>query len=215
MAVQNHYRTLEVHPKATQADIRSAYRRLAFRYHPDKNPGDDFSEQQFKAIQAAYAIIGDPDKRKQYDRDLWLGGHQQIKDNYKRPTAMTVLKSSIRLRQYVAAVNPFTIDHHALQYHLLQVLADDNLELIRREHNDKLSSQFFEEIMNASGSLNYNLLEPVIRQMGILAGEDEQLRERLSRFVRRRRLENRSRRLQPWLVLLLTLLLCILIYMAA
>ncbi len=62
-----------VQKSATEKEIKSAYRKLARKYHPDVNPGDKGSEDKFKAMQEAYDVLGDPEKRKKYDQfgDQW------------------------------------------------------------------------------------------------------------------------------------------------
>jgi molecular chaperone DnaJ len=62
------YKILGVDKKASQEDIKKAYRKLARQYHPDTNSGDAQAEERFKEVQAAYDLVGDPEKRKQYDR---------------------------------------------------------------------------------------------------------------------------------------------------
>lgn len=64
----DHYDTLGVARDADAATIKSAYRKLALRYHPDRNNGDREAEERFKAINEAYAVLSDPDKRARYDR---------------------------------------------------------------------------------------------------------------------------------------------------
>lgn len=61
------YRVLEVPESASDKEIQRAYRRLARRYHPDTNPGDPAAEERFKEISAAHDVLGDPDKRREYD----------------------------------------------------------------------------------------------------------------------------------------------------
>ena len=68
MAPKDLYATLGVDKKATQDEIKKAYRKLARQYHPDRNPGDAKAEERFKEISTAYDVLSDPDKRKQYDR---------------------------------------------------------------------------------------------------------------------------------------------------
>src|SRR4051795_9185254 len=69
MAVRpDYYKALGVDKKASQDEIKKAYRKLARQYHPDRNPGDEKGEARFKEISAAYDVLGDPEKRKQYDR---------------------------------------------------------------------------------------------------------------------------------------------------
>ncbi|MEN8136336.1 MAG: DnaJ C-terminal domain-containing protein [Thermodesulfobacteriota bacterium] len=62
-----YYETLGVDSKADQTTIKKAYRKLALKYHPDKTKGDKASEEKFKKISEAYAVLSDPKKREQYD----------------------------------------------------------------------------------------------------------------------------------------------------
>lgn len=68
MAQQDYYELLGVEKQAPEADIKKAYRKLAMKYHPDRNPNDKSAEEKFKEIQNAYAILSDPQKRAAYDR---------------------------------------------------------------------------------------------------------------------------------------------------
>lgn len=70
---KDYYAILGVHPGASQKDISSAYRKLARQYHPDANPGDTVAEERFKEITAAYDVIGDPERRKEYDQVRAMG----------------------------------------------------------------------------------------------------------------------------------------------
>jgi molecular chaperone DnaJ len=63
----DYYKTLGVEKKATPEEIKKAYRKLARKYHPDTNPDDKRAEERFKEISQAHDVLGDPDKRKQYD----------------------------------------------------------------------------------------------------------------------------------------------------
>jgi len=65
---RDYYEILGVARDANDQTIKSAYRKLALKYHPDRNPGDAAAEEEFKLAAEAYAIISDPDKRSAYDR---------------------------------------------------------------------------------------------------------------------------------------------------
>lgn len=64
---RNPYLVLGLSPKATDSEIRSAFRQLAKKYHPDRNPDDKKSEDKFKEVSAAFDILGDGERRKKYD----------------------------------------------------------------------------------------------------------------------------------------------------
>ena len=72
-ATKDFYKTLGVSKDASAEDIKKAYRKLARANHPDSKPGDKVAEERFKAISEAYGVIGDPEKRKQYDEVRTLG----------------------------------------------------------------------------------------------------------------------------------------------
>jgi curved DNA-binding protein len=67
MAGTDYYKTLGINKNASDSDIKKAYRKLAMKYHPDHTKGDKSAEEKFKKISEAYAVLSDPEKRKQYD----------------------------------------------------------------------------------------------------------------------------------------------------
>jgi len=64
---EDYYKTLGVDKNAPEDDIKKAYRKLAMKFHPDRNPGNKQAEEKFKKLSEAYAVLSDQEKRKQYD----------------------------------------------------------------------------------------------------------------------------------------------------
>ncbi|MGZ4785740.1 MAG: DnaJ domain-containing protein, partial [Acidimicrobiales bacterium] len=70
---KDYYKLLGVSEKATAKEITRAYRKLARELHPDANPDNPAAEEKFKEVAAAYDVIGDEDKRKEYDEVRAMG----------------------------------------------------------------------------------------------------------------------------------------------
>lgn len=68
MAKRDYYEVLGVAPNASESDLKKAYRRMAMKYHPDRNPGDTESEVRFKEAKEAYEVLADAQKRAAYDQ---------------------------------------------------------------------------------------------------------------------------------------------------
>jgi curved DNA-binding protein len=81
MAFIDYYKVLGLSKKATEAEIKKAYRKLARKYHPDLNPNDKVAEKKFKEINEANEVLSDPKNRKKYDE---YGEHWQHADEYEK-----------------------------------------------------------------------------------------------------------------------------------
>ena len=81
------YAVLGVSRNATDDEVKDAYRDLARKHHPDRNPGDQAAEERFKEVSEAYSVLSDPDKRAYFDRYGVNGGRR--KEPPKRETYVT------------------------------------------------------------------------------------------------------------------------------
>ncbi|MFZ3070813.1 MAG: DnaJ domain-containing protein, partial [Anaerolineaceae bacterium] len=83
MEYKDYYKTLGVEKNAKESEIKSAYRKLARKYHPDVNPNNPGAEEKFKEINEAYQVLSDPEKRQKYDQfgSQW----QQYRSSGGRP----------------------------------------------------------------------------------------------------------------------------------
>src|SRR5450432_2647546 len=83
MEYKDYYKILGISKTASQADVKKAFRKLAVKYHPDKNAGDKKAEEKFKEINEANEVLGDAEKRKKYDElgANWKAYEQQGNPN--------------------------------------------------------------------------------------------------------------------------------------
>jgi len=84
MAKADYYELLSINKSSSAGDIKTAYRKLALKYHPDRNPGDSVAEEKFKEVSEAYEVLSSPDKKNIYDQYGHQGlsgqGHQGFQD---------------------------------------------------------------------------------------------------------------------------------------
>ena len=97
MSVRDYYEVLDVDRSASAEEIKKAYRKMAVKYHPDKNPGDKQSEENFKEAAEAYEVLSNVEKKRRYDQfghaggaaspnggGGYGGGHMNMEDIFKK-----------------------------------------------------------------------------------------------------------------------------------
>jgi curved DNA-binding protein len=91
---KDYYRILGIPRNAPDGEIKKAYRKLAMQYHPDRNPGkEEWANEKFKEINEAYGVLGDPQKRKQYDQFGTVGN---IGDIFSSPFTKTTFEEMMK-----------------------------------------------------------------------------------------------------------------------
>ena len=91
---KDYYRTLGIPENASDGEIKKAYRKLAMQYHPDRNPGkEEWANEKFKEINEAYGVLGDPQKREQYDQFGTVGN---IGDIFSSPFTTTTFQETMK-----------------------------------------------------------------------------------------------------------------------
>ncbi len=91
---KDYYQILDVPRNASDEEIKKAYRKLALQYHPDRNPGKEaWANDKFKEINEAFSVLGDPEKRRQYDQ---FGTTGNISDIFSSPYTRTAFEDLMR-----------------------------------------------------------------------------------------------------------------------
>ena len=101
---RDYYEVLGIPKDATEKDIKKAYRKLAFKYHPDKNPDNKKeAEEKFKEVNEAYSVLSDPDKRRQYD----MGGFDFADFDFGDFNPMNIFKDFMEKHGKKGGKDPF------------------------------------------------------------------------------------------------------------
>ena len=207
---QNLYQALQVFPGSSMEEIRKSYRRLAMKFHPDKNPENAAASKIFLELKEAYELLSDPVQRKEYDRRHGFTYNR----NAPLPTAAGILKEAVSLRKYVGRLNLQSLDHNALAYHLKKLLTHQRIDILKHTADEQTIVQLRDEIIKASTPLRYKFLDDALEPLIELLSHRTDLLAKLIDYKEKRKHSHTIQGMVPWIVLLITLLLCLGIFNA-
>jgi molecular chaperone DnaJ len=202
--IENYYNILEVSRDASDDEIKKSYRKLALKYHPDKNPtGDKFAESKFKEIVDAYHILSDKNRRTIYDYDL-SKGYRRPRDTHasSRPaemaaqkprapepvTHLTILKQLTRIRKQVESIsNKKKLKHAELFKALNNALSLSNIEHLRNAGDAVSSRRAIDEVLVCSKWLSVEYIDRITAKLIKLAGTDNDKILQIHQFNKKRK----------------------------
>ena len=213
--MKDYYKILGVPPSASATEIKKAYRVLAFKYHPDKNPENSLSEAHFKEIQEAYATLSDANKRSVYNDERWLMG-MGSKTQYKEAvTPAWLLKICKELNASLATMDTHRMSQKALQEYILLILSDSHLTVLQRDNDLETNSAIVNGLINASEKLHIKYLQEIEQRLVTLANNDKEMLQAIDEHIEDRMRDARRDKLLPYMVILITLALCVFMYIYA
>lgn len=211
--VKDYYKTLELPPSATPEQIKKSYRRLALLYHPDKNQDNTFTAAHFRELQEAYSVLSHPQRRKKYDEERWLSG--QFNQARQRPvSAAGILDDARKLGRHLQSIDVHRMNHQALQDLLLFLLSDSHLGLLQVEADTAMRRGIAAQLLPSAAHLHHHLLQPVAERLLLLAEGDEALSEKIHNTLEQARQKAWQRKALPWVIVLITLFFCLLVFLA-
>ncbi|PWT99226.1 MAG: hypothetical protein C5B52_10940 [Bacteroidetes bacterium] len=213
MEGKDYYEILGVNPDSTLREIKKNYRKLALQFHPDKNEGNESATLEFHEIQEAYEILSDPEKRQIYNYSY--SGSNYSGDTYKKPSSpQEIFALASNLTKQVVISDTFRMNQERLAAKLMRILSDENISLMQEAGLDSLNHHFVDEIIFISRPLKYRFIDPIIGKLMDLAGEDISQKEKILEYSKARKYRNSWERAYPFLVIILTLTICLAIYFA-
>lgn len=152
MLKKDYYKILEVHPSCNMEEIKKAYRKLAFQYHPDTNNNSSIYVEKFKEIKAAYEVLIDPEKRKKYHYEFHF-------ENYQKETVHIneILTKAMQLQTFVQGNNYFKIDYDLIEQYLNKLLTYQHIQLMQRSNDVLVKDKIIAAILQACEPLPYTL----------------------------------------------------------
>lgn len=214
---KNHYQTLEINESATSEEIKRSYRKLALKYHPDRNPqGDLQTESRFKEIVEAYHILSKPDSKAEYDHYLVRkkNGHQRSHhhDSHSNTATATAKKTEVvtaaslmrqftTIRRQINDVEDRTrIRQDALYRQLVDLLTINNINLLKSA-DQQCVRQVIENILQVTKVLNHTYVENLTPRMIKLAGSDNEIISRIYRHNKKHLRKSNCEKRKPFIVI--------------
>lgn len=210
MRSTNHYRTLGVDTDATQDEIRKAYRRLALQHHPDHNNGDPKSAMHFKEIHEAYHILSDPQRRSAYNQATWFYKHA-LKKQPQPLTPYLIFSKTNELKLFLDKLRPSEINKEALFRYLKQLLSEQSINMLKQSADATLNKEVINNLIGTTASLTAYQTESIAVRLKPIADADTlPLIEQRIKDIRLQKIWEGYHFL---IIMMLTLLLCLMIYL--
>lgn len=210
---KDYYRILEVSPLADAAAIKKAYRQLAHRYHPDKNPDSRLSEERFRELKEAYDVLGMPALRARYDEWRWLTGRAYRKAK-QTPTPAWLIAQAEQLAVQVRHLEPYQIEQRLLYDYLNFLLSDTHMAVLS-EGTPAERDVFLDWLSVILPRLLPAYLPEVLAKAGSMCGEASACRAQFESLRLKLKKEADWRRVKPYVFLGVVLLLVLLMYLWA
>ncbi|ULQ53696.1 DnaJ domain-containing protein [Flavihumibacter fluvii] len=216
MALKDYYELLEIPPGAPEPVIKKAFRKLAMRYHPDKNVGNPYAIHHFREIQEAYEVLSNPVTRNEYHQKRWLhpGLGKPFFSNYQ-VTPELIEKEAQKIARHVHNLDVFRMNYDALLIQLDQLLNENHLSLLHKEQDDKTNEKIILAIMQAIQPLPYPYLHDIPAKMVRLAGSNNQMILTIYRLASQKRKQYLWDKYKGLLMFLIALIICFIIYSIA
>ena len=211
--LKDHYQILNISPTASAEEVKKSFRRLALKYHPDKNQGNSrVSTVQFEAIKEAYDVLIDPIKRQQYNYQFYA---QLNRSGFANPlfSADEVLYKAIDLQNKLAISDPFRIDVHAVHYQIIFLLSDHNIQLLKTGSNSESMPIFITAVLQSSKHLPYSSMKDIGAQLLLIDHNNTLHADMIKGFLNEQQWVYYWYRYKILIALLIALLVCVCIYL--
>ncbi|MBS1759041.1 MAG: J domain-containing protein [Bacteroidetes bacterium] len=212
MQFKNYYAILGVDPTASIEEIKKSYRKLALQHHPDINNDDD-AHSSFAAINEAYETLTDPLKKKKY-----LNQQNNFFNGQKKKMELTVfdiVEQSIKIERQVVKQDEFRMDKLKLKKQILSLLTVENIQVLIQDNDENAKNTIIQLILKAAKPLLKDDALEVASKLMEIAGQNVSAQYQIKKFKENARKKHFWDRFSVVAILIVTILLCLLIYLAS
>ncbi len=212
MHTKDYYKILELPPSATLKEIKTAYRRLAHQFHPDKNNNDLYASSQFEVIKEAYEVLSDPSKKEYYLQQRWYDQSIGKQRTEVIITPETVLKQFLELDKYVSRLDMHRLDKEGLFAYINHILSIETIEKLNSFNDIEINSSIVNSALKSSQHFPWIFAKPLCEKLEKL-NSDPAASKNIQLYIHQSKRLNTWNQYKTWLLLMIVLLLCLLIYL--
>jgi len=212
--LKDYYSILELPASASGDEIKKAYRRLAFQYHPDKKNNDPYAAAQFSDIKEAYEILSNPAKKDYYLQQRWYAQSIGKKIKKESITPITILKQMLELDRYVSKLDVHRTNHEDLFNQIVSVLSDENIDILNSFNDRQIKKEIILLALKSGNVLSYHYAIPLTERLKRLTTTEESFNTQFDQFILHHKQTNYWEKKKIWIVLFIVLLVCLVIFFA-
>jgi len=212
--LKDYYTILNVPVTATVPEIKQAYRKLVMIYHPDKNNQEPYSMVKFNEIKEAYETLINPRKKEAYLQERWLSKARGQTISQDMITAPNILIKSLELNKAIAVMDVYRMDYDAIAARISSLLNNDVIAQLLALKETGIHQSIINTLLKATAPLPYNQTREAVTQLRILADTHPALIKKIEQVLQQKKQKEFWMKLKNVLILLLTILICLLIYFA-
>ena len=210
--MKDYYNILQIPPQATMPEIKQAYRRLAMRYHPDKNNNDPYADAQFSEIQEAYEVLTNPVKKETYLQERWYNQNIGKRRNREAITPVSILKLSLELEKYVSKLDIHRMNKEGLSDYIHELLSNETIEKLKQFNEPGINGQIITNMLTAMHPLPLKVARPLSTRLEELANGDEMALQKIKEFLRHQKRSFVWDKYKALVIVIFSILICLLIY---
>lgn len=215
MPLKDYYKILELEPSATIEEIKKSYRRLAQQYHPDKNSGIEYASSYFEEIKEAYEVLTNPEKKSFYLQQRWYQQSLGKKEFQSQPvTPPLVLKKFIELDKYISGLDSFRMNRHSLHQYICNLLNEETIDHLKKFNEEEINKVIIDIAMKAAGCLELKQAKDIAEKLYSLSKNPDTIK-RIDSYLQQIKKKNRLEKYKVYFIILITLLICLLIYIGS
>ncbi|MGE9315164.1 DnaJ domain-containing protein [Niabella sp. CJ426] len=205
----DYYQILQIPPSADMAEIKSAYRRLAHQYHPDKNPDNQSALAYFELIKEAYETLSSPSKKEQYLQERWL--YKANGQLFEQPvrTPEDLLKLVLSASDKIQRMDIYRMNKDGIKDELDVLLKEERIKLLNDFDEISINDAIVKELFQLTSAIPTTAQSGYLQKLqSIQSNHIEMLRQKEEELAGKVFWET----WKPAFIILLVVMLCILIW---